>query len=176
MATRGSVRRGYGLKTWQAHIRAPSPLSQSAFKYRKTEEIVWRLSLETRKPVQQPDMENSTNTAIPAVSTNQANFPVTTETPAYHLTTGLGVSTVIHVGVDADDGSFNAILGGVIATVILVLLCLAVVLLRYMYRHKGSYSTNEAKGTEFAETADAALKKDPALQGSVDDSNKEYFI
>ncbi|KAG9349411.1 hypothetical protein JZ751_027854, partial [Albula glossodonta] len=78
--------------------------------------------------------------------------------------------------VDVDDGSFNVILGGVIATVILVLLCLAVVVLRYMYRHKGTYHTNEAKGTEFAETADAALKRDPALQDAVDDSKKEYFI
>ncbi|KAG7463834.1 hypothetical protein MATL_G00180860 [Megalops atlanticus] len=79
-------------------------------------------------------------------------------------------------GAEVDDGSFDAILGGVIAAVILVLICLAVVLCRYMYRHKGTYHTNEAKGTEFAETADAALKNDPSLQEAMDESKKEYFI
>ncbi|XP_078537665.1 glycophorin-C-like [Lissotriton helveticus] len=70
----------------------------------------------------------------------------------------------------------SAIIGGVIAAVVVVVLCLLIVLLRYMYRHKGSYRTNEAKGTEFAETADAALKNDPSLQEGLTDSKKEYFI
>ncbi|XP_062390411.1 glycophorin-C [Sardina pilchardus] len=76
----------------------------------------------------------------------------------------------------SDNGYFDAILGAVIATVVLVILCVAAVLLRYMYRHKGTYHTNEAKGTEFAETADAALRGDPALQDAMDESKKEYFI
>ncbi|XP_064182708.1 glycophorin-C isoform X3 [Anguilla rostrata] len=79
-------------------------------------------------------------------------------------------------GNSANDQSFQAILGGVIASVILVLLCLVGTVLRYMYRHKGTYHTNEAKGTEFAETADAALKNDPSLQDAVDENKKEYFI
>lgn len=49
-------------------------------------------------------------------------------------------------------------------------------MVRYMYRYKGTYHTNEAKGTEFAESADAALKNDPTLQEAVDESKKEYFI
>ncbi|XP_032661018.1 glycophorin-C [Chelonoidis abingdonii] len=69
-----------------------------------------------------------------------------------------------------------AVIGGVIAAVAIVLICLFIVMLRYMYRHKGTYRTNEAKGTEFAESADAALKNDPALQEAVDESKKEYFI
>ncbi|XP_010134437.1 PREDICTED: glycophorin-C [Buceros rhinoceros silvestris] len=73
-------------------------------------------------------------------------------------------------------GTDAAVIGGVIAAVILVLICLLVVMVRYMYRHKGTYHTNEAKGTEFAENADAALKNDPALQEAVDESKKEYFI
>ncbi|XP_063070319.1 glycophorin-C [Engraulis encrasicolus] len=75
-----------------------------------------------------------------------------------------------------DNGYFDAILGVVIATVVLVIVCVLAVLLRYMYRHKGTYHTNEAKGTEFAETADAALRGDPALQEAMDESKKEYFI
>lgn len=68
-----------------------------------------------------------------------------------------------------------AIIAGVIAAVALVLVCLLVVMLHYMYRYKGTYHTNEAKGTEFAESADAALQDDPAFQDG-ENSRKEYFI
>ncbi|XP_071390060.1 glycophorin-C-like isoform X2 [Centroberyx affinis] len=85
-------------------------------------------------------------------------------------------TTATPVDYDMDDNYFDAILGAVIAAVVLVLICLAVVVIRYMYRHKGTYHTNEAKGTEFAETADAALRGDPALRDAVDESKKEYFI
>ncbi|MBN3322648.1 GLPC protein, partial [Atractosteus spatula] len=67
-------------------------------------------------------------------------------------------------------------LAGVTVALLLVLLCLLGVLIHYMYRHKGTYHTNEAKGTEFAETADVALKSDPSLQDTVDETKKEYFI
>ncbi|KAG3274300.1 glycophorin-C [Ictidomys tridecemlineatus] len=69
-----------------------------------------------------------------------------------------------------------AIIAAVITAVALVLVCLLLVMLRYLYRHKGTYHTNEAKGTEFAESADAALQSDPALQDANDNSRKEYFI
>uniref|UniRef100_A0A8I3XCA6 Glycophorin C (Gerbich blood group) n=1 Tax=Callithrix jacchus TaxID=9483 RepID=A0A8I3XCA6_CALJA len=69
-----------------------------------------------------------------------------------------------------------AIIAGVIAAVAIVLVCLLIVMLHYMCRHKGTYHTNEAKGTEFAESADAALQGDPALQDAGDSSRKEYFI
>ncbi|XP_076854467.1 glycophorin-C isoform X6 [Brachyhypopomus gauderio] len=64
----------------------------------------------------------------------------------------------------------------VIAVVILVLVSVLVVILRYMYRHKGTYHTNEAKDTELAESADAALRGDPALSAAMDEGKKEYFI
>ncbi|XP_053143346.1 glycophorin-C [Hemicordylus capensis] len=73
-------------------------------------------------------------------------------------------------------GSDIAVIAGVTAAVAFVLICLLVVMLRYMYRHKGTYHTNEAKGTEFAESADDALKNDPTLQEAMDESRKEYFI
>ncbi|XP_037379088.1 glycophorin-C [Talpa occidentalis] len=69
-----------------------------------------------------------------------------------------------------------AIIAGVITAVAFVLVCLLVVMMHYMYRHKGTYHTNEAKGTEFAESADAALQDDPYLQEAGDSSRKEYFI
>ncbi|XP_048390048.1 glycophorin-C isoform X1 [Stegostoma tigrinum] len=76
----------------------------------------------------------------------------------------------------SNDGMDSALIGGIIAAVIFVVICLLVVLIRYLYRHKGTYHTNEAKGTEFAENADAALKNDPNFQDAVDESKKEYFI
>ncbi|KAG8513176.1 Glycophorin-C [Galemys pyrenaicus] len=69
-----------------------------------------------------------------------------------------------------------AIIAGVITAVAFVLVCLLIVMMHYMYRHKGTYHTNEAKGTEFAESADAALQDDPYLQEAGDSSRKEYFI
>ncbi|XP_023416874.1 glycophorin-C [Cavia porcellus] len=69
-----------------------------------------------------------------------------------------------------------AIIAAVITAVTLVLLCLLLVMLRYLFRHKGTYHTNEAKGTEFAESADVALQSDPALQDAGDTNKKEYFI
>ncbi|XP_038603497.1 glycophorin-C [Tachyglossus aculeatus] len=73
-------------------------------------------------------------------------------------------------------GADMAIIAGVIAAVAFVLICLLIIMLHYLYKQKGTYHTNEAKGTEFAESADAALKNDPALQEAGDDSKREYFI
>lgn len=68
------------------------------------------------------------------------------------------------------------LIASVIAAVAFVLICLLLLMLHYMYRHKGTYYTNEAKGTEFAESADSALQSDPSLQDAGDSSRKEYFI
>lgn len=77
----------------------------------------------------------------------------------------------------SSSGTEGAITGGIVAAVVvLVLIILITVLLCYLYRHKGTYRTNEDKGSEFAENSDAALKNDPSLQEAVDESKKEYFI
>ncbi|XP_034780904.2 glycophorin-C-like isoform X2 [Acipenser ruthenus] len=75
-----------------------------------------------------------------------------------------------------EDGTNAAVIGGVIGAVVLFLICLLVAIMRYLYQHRGTYHTNEAKGTEFADNADSALKCDPSLQEAVDESKKEYFI
>ncbi|XP_049471711.1 glycophorin-C isoform X1 [Panthera uncia] len=70
-----------------------------------------------------------------------------------------------------------AIIAGVITAIAIILICLLVITLRYLYGHKGTYHTNEAKGTEFAESADAALQDDLSVQDAGGDSSrKEYFI
>ncbi|XP_027418824.1 glycophorin-C isoform X1 [Bos indicus x Bos taurus] len=69
-----------------------------------------------------------------------------------------------------------AVIAGVIAAMAFVLVGLLLLMLHYMYRHKGTYHTNEAKGTEFAESADVALQDDPSFQDNGGNSKKEYFI
>ncbi|KAM8967283.1 contactin-associated protein-like 2 [Pelodytes ibericus] len=71
----------------------------------------------------------------------------------------------------------SAIIGGVIAVVIFTILCTLVFLIRYMFRHKGTYHTNEAKGAESADTADAAIiNNDPNFTETIDESKKEWLI
>uniref|UniRef100_A0A3Q3XHF7 Uncharacterized protein n=1 Tax=Mola mola TaxID=94237 RepID=A0A3Q3XHF7_MOLML len=78
-----------------------------------------------------------------------------------------------------DDGvdHNSVIIGGIISMVIVTVLCLMVFLIRHMFQHKGSYHTNEAKGAESADCADAAIiVNDPAFTETIDESKKEWFI
>ncbi|XP_033975452.1 contactin-associated protein-like 2 [Trematomus bernacchii] len=71
----------------------------------------------------------------------------------------------------------SAIVGGIISIVIFTVLCIMVFVIRHMFRHKGSYHTNEAKGAESADCADAAIiVNDPAFTETIDESKKEWFI
>ncbi|XP_069504410.1 contactin-associated protein-like 2 isoform X2 [Ambystoma mexicanum] len=71
----------------------------------------------------------------------------------------------------------SAIIGGVIAVVIFTILCTLVFLIRYMFRHKGTYHTNEAKGAESADNADAAImNNDQNFTETIDESKKEWLI
>uniref|UniRef100_A0A674NF78 Cell adhesion molecule 2a n=1 Tax=Takifugu rubripes TaxID=31033 RepID=A0A674NF78_TAKRU len=56
-------------------------------------------------------------------------------------------------------GTDHALIGGVVAVVVFVTLCLIIVLGRYLARHKGTYLTNEAKGADDAPDADTAIIK-----------------
>ncbi|XP_037312497.1 contactin-associated protein-like 2a [Pungitius pungitius] len=80
---------------------------------------------------------------------------------------------VIPDGVNRD----SAIIGGIIAVVIFTILCTLVFLIRYMFRHKGTYHTNEAKGgrEQAAESADTAIIGTDNPE-TIDESKKEWFI
>ncbi|KAG7236667.1 hypothetical protein INR49_000648, partial [Caranx melampygus] len=70
-----------------------------------------------------------------------------------------------------------ALRSGIISMVIFTVLCIMVFVIRHMFRHKGSYHTNEAKGAESADCADAAIiVNDPAFTETIDESKKEWFI
>ncbi|XP_072900854.1 cell adhesion molecule 2b isoform X3 [Hemitrygon akajei] len=72
-------------------------------------------------------------------------------------------------------GPDHAVIGGVVAVVVFVTLCLTIVLGRYLARHKGTYLTNEAKGAEDAPDADTAIINAEGSQANAEEK-KEYFI
>ncbi|XP_053331472.1 cell adhesion molecule 3 [Spea bombifrons] len=69
----------------------------------------------------------------------------------------------------------HAVIGGVVAVIAFILFCLLIVLGRYLIRHKGTYLTHEAKGSDDAPDADTAIINAEGGQGGSDDK-KEYFI
>uniref|UniRef100_A0A6Q2ZC74 Contactin associated protein 2 n=1 Tax=Esox lucius TaxID=8010 RepID=A0A6Q2ZC74_ESOLU len=66
----------------------------------------------------------------------------------------------------------------IIAVVIFTILCTLVFLIRYMFRHKGSYHTNESKAAEPAssESADTTIIGTDPNPETIDESKKEWFI
>lgn len=56
---------------------------------------------------------------------------------------------------------------GVIAAVAVLLLCITVLGLQYMFKHKGSYLTNEEDEYESIENTDIELQKDTDLLEAV---------
>ncbi|XP_063296158.1 cell adhesion molecule 3 isoform X1 [Pelobates fuscus] len=87
---------------------------------------------------------------------NDANFPDPSPIPS--------TSSIDH-----------AVIGGVVAVIAFLLFCLLIVLGRYLIRHKGTYLTHEAKGSDDAPDADTAIINAEGGQGGSDDK-KEYFI
>ncbi|XP_030216790.1 cell adhesion molecule 2a isoform X2 [Gadus morhua] len=72
-------------------------------------------------------------------------------------------------------GTDHALIGGVVAVVVFVTLCLIIVLGRYLARHKGTYLTNEAKGADDAPDADTAIINAEGNHAHTEEK-KEYFI
>uniref|UniRef100_A0A8C2HJW0 Cell adhesion molecule 3 n=1 Tax=Cyprinus carpio TaxID=7962 RepID=A0A8C2HJW0_CYPCA len=102
---------------------------------------------------------------------------------------GIGMGDITHTllvqeaGVQAADptamstssGVDHAVIGGVVAVIVFIMLCLLIVLGRYLIRHKGTYLTHEAKGSDDAPDADTAIINAEGGHSGVDDK-KEYFI
>lgn len=75
----------------------------------------------------------------------------------------------------AGAGVDHAVIGGVVAVIVFILLCLLIVLGRYLIRHKGTYLTHEAKGSDDAPDADTAIINAEGGTSGAEDK-KEYFI
>ncbi|KAM8839071.1 cell adhesion molecule 3 isoform 1-T2 [Synchiropus picturatus] len=137
-----------------------------------------------------PPLTASVGTAHPpssfapsiAATSFAPSHPASTLTPS--VTVGLnGVHTVTDAADNNADptamstgsGVDHAVIGGVVAVIVFILLCLLIVLGRYLIRHKGTYLTHEAKGSDDAPDADTAIINAEGGQSGSEDK-KEYFI
>ncbi|NXW91521.1 CADM3 protein, partial [Alopecoenas beccarii] len=77
--------------------------------------------------------------------------------------------------VPSTSSTYHALIGGVVAVIVFLLLSLLIVLGHYLIRHKGTYLTHEAKGSDDAPDADTAIINAEGGQSGGDDK-KEYFI
>ncbi|XP_013868201.1 cell adhesion molecule 2 isoform X4 [Austrofundulus limnaeus] len=93
-----------------------------------------------------------------------SNPYMTTEVLEVHYPNALG-----------QHGPDHALIGGVVAVVVFITLCLIIVLGRYLARHKGTYLTHEAKGSEDAPDADTAIINAEGNHVHAEEK-KEYFI
>ncbi|XP_035297348.1 contactin-associated protein-like 4 isoform X6 [Cricetulus griseus] len=71
--------------------------------------------------------------------------------------------------------SDSAVIGGLIAVVIFILLCVSAIAVR-IYQQKRLYKRNEAKRSENVDSAEAVLKSELHIQNAVGESQKEYFF
>uniref|UniRef100_A0A8C8RUE8 Contactin associated protein family member 4 n=1 Tax=Pelusios castaneus TaxID=367368 RepID=A0A8C8RUE8_9SAUR len=71
--------------------------------------------------------------------------------------------------------SDSAIIGGVIAVVIFILLCITSIAV-HIYKKKSIYKKNEAKGSENEDSTETALKCELSVQNTVNENQKEYFF
>uniref|UniRef100_A0A8C3MAE0 Cell adhesion molecule 3 n=1 Tax=Geospiza parvula TaxID=87175 RepID=A0A8C3MAE0_GEOPR len=81
----------------------------------------------------------------------------------------------LDVSGECGPGTYHAMIGGVVAVIVFLLLSLLIVLGHYLIRHKGTYLTHEAKGSDDAPDADTAIINAEGGQAGGDDK-KEYFI
>uniref|UniRef100_A0A672JPD6 Cell adhesion molecule 3 n=1 Tax=Salarias fasciatus TaxID=181472 RepID=A0A672JPD6_SALFA len=94
------------------------------------------------------------------IGNNQGEYTLQVQDPTA-MTTSSGVD--------------HAVIGGVVAVIVFILLCLLIVLGRYLIRHKGTYLTHEAKGSDDAPDADTAIINAEGGHSGAEDK-KEYFI
>ncbi|KAM4833587.1 contactin-associated protein-like 4 isoform 2-T2 [Thomomys bottae] len=71
--------------------------------------------------------------------------------------------------------SDSAVIGGLIAVVIFILLCITAIAIR-IYQQKRLYKRNETKRPENVDSAQAVLKSELNLQNTVNENQKEYFF
>ncbi|XP_027475963.1 contactin-associated protein-like 4 isoform X4 [Zalophus californianus] len=71
--------------------------------------------------------------------------------------------------------SDSAVIGGLIAAVVFILLCITAIAVR-IYQQKRLYQRNEAKRSENVDGAEAVLKSELNIQSAVNENQKEYFF
>ncbi|XP_034038720.1 cell adhesion molecule 3-like [Thalassophryne amazonica] len=101
------------------------------------------------------------------IGTSKGEYSLVVQDAAANITDPTAIS--------ASSGVDLAVVGGVVAVIVFILLCLLIVLGRYLIRHKGTYLTHEAKGSDDAPDADTAIINAEGGHSGAEDK-KEYFI
>ncbi|XP_030015368.1 cell adhesion molecule 3 isoform X2 [Sphaeramia orbicularis] len=132
-----------------------------------------------------PDLPSSSETSpspsSPSPSLTSTAAPTATPSTSSSLTSSVsvqlnGVYTFTDpTAMSTTSGGDHAVIGGVVAVIVFILLCLLIVLGRYLIRHKGTYLTHEAKGSDDAPDADTAIINAEGGHSGAEDK-KEYFI
>ncbi|XP_078661966.1 cell adhesion molecule 2-like [Branchiostoma floridae x Branchiostoma belcheri] len=99
--------------------------------------------------------------------------PPTTKPPPTTTTKPVTTEKVAPPAPQSGGGADGAVIAGVVAVLVFVILVAAFMLGRYLARHKGDYKTNEEKGD--GEDADTALQNGDPNHPAVK-KNKEWFI
>ncbi|KAJ1058970.1 hypothetical protein K5549_001464 [Capra hircus] len=73
------------------------------------------------------------------------------------------------------DRSDSAVIGGVIAVVVFILLCITAIAIR-IYQQRWLYQKNETNIPKTGDNAETALKSELNMQCTVNESQKEYFF
>ncbi|XP_039350694.1 contactin-associated protein-like 5 isoform X4 [Mauremys reevesii] len=63
--------------------------------------------------------------------------------------------------------SDSAVIGGVIAVVIFIIFCVVAIMSRFLYQHKQTHRSSQAKEKEYAENLDSSFKTDIDLQNTL---------
>ncbi|XP_074973829.1 contactin-associated protein-like 5 isoform X4 [Caretta caretta] len=63
--------------------------------------------------------------------------------------------------------SDSAVIGGVIAVVIFIIFCIVAIMSRFVYQHKQTHRSSQAKESEYAENLDSSFKTDIDLQNTL---------
>nr|XP_006124808.1 contactin-associated protein-like 5 [Pelodiscus sinensis] len=72
--------------------------------------------------------------------------------------------------------SDSAVIGGVIAVVIFIILCIVAIMSRFLYQHKQTHRSSQTKEKDYPDRLDSSFKTDIDLQNTVSECKREYFI
>ncbi|XP_054869983.1 cell adhesion molecule 3 isoform X1 [Amphiprion ocellaris] len=124
-------------------------------------------------PTATPSFSSSYTPASP--SSSSLTPPVSVQLNGIYTFTDDAVNIPDPTAMSTSSGVDHAVIGGVVAVIVFILLCLLIVLGRYLIRHKGTYLTHEAKGSDDAPDADTAIINAEGGHSGAEDK-KEYFI
>ncbi|XP_048874781.1 contactin-associated protein-like 5 isoform X1 [Brienomyrus brachyistius] len=72
--------------------------------------------------------------------------------------------------------SDSALIGGVIAVVIFIILCALAIMAKFLYRRKETFQGRETKGPELDDSPDFPFTNDPNSQNILSENQKEYLM